>query len=155
MSYQLLLLEDVDELGRSGDVVKVKPGYARNFLLPTKKALVADARTVQLQAKLREEREKLAVVNRAESEQLAAKLAEIIVKMAVKVDQEGHMYGSVTTLDIAKALEEQHGIVLERRQVMLPQALKTLGLQPVPLKLKEGIRAIVHVEIVSEEQGNL
>ena len=149
----MLLLEDVEELGRSGDVVKVKPGYARNFLLPTKKAVVADSRTLQLQTKLREEREKLAVVDRAESDQLANKIAEIILKISVKVDQEGHLYGSVSSTDIVKVLEEQ-GIILEKRQIVLPQALKSLGLHVVPLKLKEGIRAVVHVEVVPEDQVN-
>jgi len=151
MSYQLLLLEDVEVLGRSGDVVKVKPGYARNFLLPTKKAVVADSRTLVLQAKLREEREKLAVVDRAESDQLANKIAEIIIRIPVKVDQEGHLYGSVSSSDIAQAVSEQ-GIVLEKRQVVLPQAIKSLGLHTVPLKLKEGVRAVVHVEVVPEDQ---
>jgi large subunit ribosomal protein L9 len=153
MSYQLLLLEDVDELGRSGDVVKVKPGYARNFLLPTKKALVADARTLQLQAKLREEREKRAVVDRAEADLLSAKIAEIVVKISVKVDQEGNLYGSVAATDIVKATQE-HGVVLEKRQVVLPHPIKSLGLHSVPLKLKEGVRAVVHVEVVAENQLN-
>lgn len=153
MSNQLLLLEDVDELGRSGDIVKVKPGYARNFLLPTKKAVIADSRTIQLQAKLREEREKLAVVDRAESDQLASKLSEVMVKISVKVDQEGHLYGSVSVGDILAALQEQ-GIVLEKRQVVLPLPLKSLGLHIVPLKLKEGIRAVVHVEVEAENQAS-
>ena len=82
MANQFLLIEDVDALGRSGDVVKAKPGYARNFLLPQKKAVIADKHTLRMQAKLKEEREKQAVLDRGEAE----KLAERINGMSLTID---------------------------------------------------------------------
>ena len=77
MGNQLLLLEDVDDLGRSGDVVSVKPGFARNFLLPQKKAVVADKNTLRMQARLKEEREKRAAVDKKDSEILAFQVRTI------------------------------------------------------------------------------
>lgn len=150
MKNQLLLIEDVDDLGRSGDVVSVKPGYARNFLVPQKKAVVADKYTLRLQTKLREERAKKAVVDKAEAEVLAERLNGMVLTIEVKVDPEGHMYGSVTALDIIRLFEEQHQIVLEKRNVVLPQPIKTLGSRELQLKLKEGVPAAFTLNVVSD-----
>ena len=79
MRNQLLLLEDVDDLGRSGDIVSVKPGFARNFLVPQKKAVVADKFTLRMQAKLKEERSKRAELDRNESEELAKKIEGMVL----------------------------------------------------------------------------
>ncbi|MEN9343631.1 MAG: ribosomal protein [Chlamydiota bacterium] len=149
MQNQLLLIEDVDDLGRSGDVVKVKPGYARNFLLPQKKAVVADPYTLRLQAKLKEERMKQAAVDKKDAEALAARLEGMILTTEVKVDPDGHMYGSVSAVDIVHLFEKE-GIQLERRNVILIHPFKQLGEYPVQLKLKEGIPATVTLHIVPE-----
>ena len=138
MPIQLLLLDDVDELGRSGDVVNVKPGYARNFLLPQKKGVVADKHTLRMQARLKEERAKKAEVDRQEAEELAARMTGTELKIIVKVDPEGHMYGSVAALDIVRLFKEQ-GIEIERKNVVLAHPLKELGTHHLNLKLKEGV----------------
>lgn len=138
MPIQLLLLDDVDELGRSGDVVSVKPGYARNYLMPQKKAVVADKHALRMQAKLQEERAKRAEADRKEAEELAGRLAGTELSIIVKVDPEGHMYGSVAALDIVKLFEEQ-GIKLERKNVVLPHPIKELGIHRLNVKLKEGV----------------
>ncbi|MBS3904524.1 MAG: 50S ribosomal protein L9 [Simkania sp.] len=147
MSIQLLLLDDVDELGRSGDVVSVKPGYARNYLVPQKKALVADKHTLRMQAKLQEERAKRAEVDRKEAEEVAARLADTELTTIVKVDPEGHLYGSVSVLDIIKLFEEQ-GIKIGRKNVVLPHPIKELGSHRLNLKLNEGVMMtfVLHVE---------
>lgn len=150
MKNQLLLIEDVDNLGRSGDVVSVKPGYARNFLVPQKKAVVADKYTMRLQIKLREERAKKAVVDKAEAEVQAEHINGMVLTIEVKVDPEGHMYGSVTALDIIRLFEEQHKIVLEKRNVVLLQPIKTLGSRELHLKLKEGVPAAFTLNVVSD-----
>jgi large subunit ribosomal protein L9 len=137
-SQQVLLIEDVDDLGRSGDVVAVKPGYARNFLIPQKRGVVADARTLRMQARLKEERAKRAEVDRAEAEALSATLNGKALQITVKVDPEGHMYGSVSALDILR-LFEQEGVHLEKRSVALPQPIRSLGVHELTLKLKEGV----------------
>jgi large subunit ribosomal protein L9 len=138
MPIQLLLLDDVDELGRSGDVVNVKPGYARNFLLPQKKGVVADKHTLRMQAKLQEERAKLAEVDRKASEELAGKMSNIEITIVVKVDPEGHMYGSVSAVDIVKLFADKE-IALEKKNVVLPHPIKEIGTHKLNLKLKEGV----------------
>jgi large subunit ribosomal protein L9 len=148
-AVQVLLLQDVDHLGRSGDLVRARPGYVRNFLLPQKLALVADARALALQAKLQEERRKLAEQERKEAEKLAQRIEGTRLRVDVKVDPMGHMYGSVTAQDIVKLLEEQN-IHVDRRSVVLTQPLKRMGTFPVTLRLKEGVTAGITLEIIGE-----
>ena len=135
MQHQLLLLEDVEDIGRSGELVKVKPGFARNFLLPQKKAVVADKFTLRMQARLQKERSERAEIDRKASEETSQKLEGMVLTVEVKVDPDGRMYGSVNASDIARLLEEQ-GISLERRNVELTAPIKALGVYPIRLKLK-------------------
>jgi large subunit ribosomal protein L9 len=148
MRNQLLLLEDVEDLGRSGDVVSVKPGYSRNFLLPKKKAVIAGKFTLRMQTKLKEERAKRAEVDRKDAEELAHKIEGMVLSIEVKVDPDGHMYGSVSVLDIVHLFANE-GIVIERRNVLLPHPIKTLGIHPIHLKLKEGIPAHMTLKVHS------
>jgi len=148
---KLLLLVDIDHLGRSGDIISnVKPGYARNYLLPNKLALVADARTLKMQARLQEERRVKAIEDKKEAEALSATLATIHLTVTVKVDQEGHMYGSVSSLDIVHLLKEQHGIEIERKFVRMKHPIKEVGVQTIPLHLKEGVNTTVTLKVVPE-----
>lgn len=150
MASILLLIEDVEDLGRSGDVVKVKPGYARNFLLPRGVAVVADRNALRRQEKLKEERRVKAVQDKTESEQLAKVLETLTLETHVKVDQEGHMYGSVSALDIAHLLQEKHRIAVEKRYVQLKHPIKATGTYTIELKLKEGVAAAVNLNVVPE-----
>ncbi|MDF2576685.1 MAG: rplI [Chlamydiales bacterium] len=137
---QLLLLEDVDSLGRSGDVVQVKPGYARNFLIPQQKAVVADKNTLRLRERLQQERTKRAAEDRQEAEMIASRIDGIQLSIEVKVDPEGHLYGSVSQVDIVNLLAKE-GLTIERRHVVLAHAIKSTGEHTIPLRLKEGIPA--------------
>lgn len=152
---KLLLKEDVDALGRKGEIVTVKPGYARNFLLPQGLALIADANALRMQERLKEERKKQAVVDLKESEILAEKMKGIVLTTNVKVDQEGHMYGSVTAHDLMKQLEQEHGIILGKRDIQLKHPIKTLGSHTIEVKLKEGVKTefgvTIHAEGVVEQ----
>lgn len=150
MANKLLLLEDVDALGRSGDIVSVKPGFARNFLLPQGLAVVADKSALRMQAKLQEERKKRAIVDKQESEKLAASLEGIVVKTVVKVDHDGHMYGSVSALDIVHLLEQQSSLKLEKRFIHLKHAIKETGVHNIHAKLKEGVTADFKLKIMAE-----
>ena len=149
MKQQLLLLDDVDGLGRSGDVVTAKPGFIRNFLLPQKKAVIADKNTLKMQARIKEEREKKEAVDRKEAEELAAKLAGVVISTEVKIDPEGKMYGSVTSLDIARLIQAE-GYPIERKNVLLSHPIKNLGRHTVELKLKEGVPASFMLEVIPE-----
>ena len=150
MQNQLLLIKDVDSVGRSGDIVTVRPGYARNFLLPQKLAVVADKYTLKLQAKLQEERSKQAEIDTKESLLMAERIQNLELSMITKVDPDGHMYGSVSATDIMKLLENE-GIVLERKNVVLPQPIKAIGDHKISLKLKEGIPAAFSLKIISDK----
>lgn len=147
---EILLLNDVDHLGRKGEIVKVKAGYAWNFLLPRKFAKIADKRTKQLQEQLRQEREKQAEIDKVESLELAARLKGVEISIQVKVDPEGHMYGSVNVADILHLLEQQ-GIRLEKKAVLLKHPIKTVGHHDIALKLKEEIEASVRLTVCIEE----
>jgi large subunit ribosomal protein L9 len=149
MGNQLLLIEDVDDLGRSGDLVSVKPGYARNFLLPQKKAVVADKFTLRMQARLKEERAKRALIDKKDAEILAERIGVMELEITVKVDPEGHMYGSVSAIDIVKLFENE-GIELEKRNVVLPHPIKEIGDHKVQLKLKEGVPAAFSLKVKSD-----
>lgn len=149
MQNQLLLLEDVEDLGRSGDLVTVKPGFARNFLIPQKKAVVADKFTLRLRARLMEERSKQAAVDKKDAEALASKLAELEFTTEVKVDAEGRMYGSVSAVDIVKICAKE-GVALERKNIVLPHPIKELGVHALSLKLKEGVPATLKLNICGD-----
>lgn len=149
MKNQLLLLEDVHNVGRKGDLVQVKPGYARNFLLPQQKALIADRSVVKIQARLKEERAKQAIEDKKQSEELADKLKPLVITHEVKVDAEGHMYGSVTAKHIVEMLADKD-IEVERRMVTIDQSIKQTGTHSIPLKLKEGVEAHFTLKIVPE-----
>jgi large subunit ribosomal protein L9 len=149
MKMQLLLLEDVDNLGRSGDVVTAKRGFIRNFLLPRKKAVIASPHTLRKQAALKEEREKRAAVDKKESEALAAKLVGFSLRIEVKVDPEGNMYGSVTAHDLSEKMKEK-GFPLEKSNFQLQQPIRAMGPQMIQVKLKEGVKAPFELQIHPE-----
>lgn len=155
MANKLLLLEDVEALGRSGDIVGVKPGYARNFLLPQGLAIVADKKALRMQTRLQEERKKKAIIDRKESEELAAKLEGQNLTALVKVDHEGHMYGSVNVSDIVDLLEKQLSIVLEKRTIQLKHAIKATGVHKIPVRLNEDVQASFTLTIEPEAKGSL
>lgn len=151
MAVKLLLLNDVEDLGRSGDVVSVKPGYARNFLLPQQYAVLAHKGALRMQEKLREARLKQAADDKQEAEKQAEHLNQLVLSITVKVDHEGHMYGSVTAGDVIKLLHEQHNITVEKRSIQLKHPIKTTGVHDIPVKLNEGVMATVKLKVISEE----
>jgi large subunit ribosomal protein L9 len=151
MATQLLLIEDVEDLGHKGEIVNVRPGYARNFLLPQGLAVVADKRTLRMQERLKEERKQKAAVDKKESEEVAAKLQDATVTTVVKVDHEGHMYGSVSANDIVELLQDQMQVQLEKKNVQLKHPIKTTGVHPISIKLKEGVTTTFNLKVMSEE----
>jgi large subunit ribosomal protein L9 len=149
MKQQLLLLEDVEALGKKGEIVSAKPGYVRNFLLPQGYAVIASANTLRKQERLRAEREKQAIIDRKESEELAAQIGSITLDTRVKVDPEGHMYGSVSAGDIALLFQER-GLPVDKKSVQLTKPIKETGVHKISLKLKEGIMVTCNLNIIPE-----
>jgi large subunit ribosomal protein L9 len=151
MATHLLLIKDVDDLGRSGDVVKVKPGYARNFLLPNGMGVVADKNALRMQARLQEERMRKAAEDRSAAEALAKIIEGATLTAIVKVDAEGHMYGSVSQLDIVHLMDEQKKVVIEKKNVQLKHPIKSTGIHQIPLRLSEGVEASFNLKVISED----
>lgn len=151
MAIEVLLIEDVQDLGRSGEVHRVAPGFARNYLMPQGFAVVADKNTLRRQAQLKEMRQKRAEADRAESEKLASSLEGVVLGCIVKVDPNGHMYGSVSAADIVKLFEER-GIAIEKRYVDLAHPIKTTGVHTISLRLKEGVTCECKLKVQTQEQ---
>jgi large subunit ribosomal protein L9 len=149
-AMDLILREEVPNLGRRGDVVQVKNGYGRNFLLPRKLAvpLTEGNRKVVEQQKAaglkREAKEK------AEAEQLAAMLEQAKLSFARKAGETGVLFGSVTSHDVADALEAK-GFQIDRRKVLLEDPIKQLGEFAVPVRLHRDVTVSVAVQVVPEE----
>lgn len=146
---RIVLQEDVDHLGTSGDVVRVRPGYARNYLIPRRLGVVATpgnlARVEELKrtAAARKEQEKAA------AEELAKKLEGTSVKIVRVVSEDNKMFGSVTSKDIAEAYDAV-GIPLDRKRIVLPEPIKQLGLAEVEARLYPGVVAVLRVEVVKQ-----
>ena len=152
MANKLLLVQDVEHLGRSGDLVSVKQGFARNFLLPNGLAVIADKSTLRMQARLKEEREKKAAVDRQEAEKTAAAIDGIVLLKVVKVDHEGNMYGSVTAHDVAELLTASSNIAFEKRSLGMKHAIKQTGVHKITVKLNEGVTASISLKVASDQE---
>jgi large subunit ribosomal protein L9 len=143
---QIVLLERVEKLGQMGDVVRVRDGFARNFLLPQKKALRA---TKENLARFEKERVQLEARNlelKREAEQVAAKMDGQRVVIVRQAGDTGQLYGSVSNRDVATAIIEA-GFSIDRRQVQLGQPIKTLGLTPVRIVLHPEVSVTIQVNI--------
>ena len=151
MSTQVVLLERVDNLGQMGDVVTVRPGYARNFLLPQKKALRATKQhLVQFEAQ-RKALEELNANKRKDAESLAAKMNGCKVIIIRQAAEAGQLYGSVTTRDIAEATATA-GFKIDRTQVQLNQAFKMIGLFPITVALHPEIKVQITLNIARSDE---
>ena len=147
---QVILREDMDNLGKSGEVVSVKPGYGRNYLIPRGLAVVATEQDV---ARVAHEKRVIAARNAKLAKDLqsqADRVSQVSVSIPVAVGEEDKMYGSVTGRDIVEALQEK-GVTIDAKKLDLPEPIKTLGLTEVPLKLGHGVTATIKVWVVKKE----
>lgn len=149
MKQQLLLIEDVESLGQKGEIVTAKPGYIRNYLLPKGYAVIASPNMLRKQERLRAERAKQAIIDKQESEQLAQQIANISLEITVKVDPEGHMYGSVAASDIADLFKEKE-LPITRKNIQLTRPIKVTGVHDIVIKLKEGVTVQSKLKIIPE-----
>lgn len=147
---KLLLLKDVEDLGRSGEVALAKPGYARNYLIPQKLAVFADPNTLKMQEKLKKERSIMAVEEKKEAEALAKTIEPMTLSITVKADVDGKMYGSVNAQDIAN-LFEAHSIKLLKKNIILKKPIKEVGDFEIPILLKEGVEIKVTLKVIPEK----
>ena len=148
---EVILREDVDKLGARGQLVKVAPGYARNFLLPKRLAVPATEANKKIieqerQAHLRREAKEV-----ADASDLAKMMASLSVTISQKAGENDQLFGSVTSKDIAEALEKQ-GYTIERRKIVLEEPIKTLGEFKVPLRLHREVTTEIAVHVVKEAE---
>ena len=145
----LLLIEDVEFLGKRGDHVKVKPGYARNFLLPLDKAVHATEDNLRMvdKARVRWLAEEAKLIE--ELKELAGHIAKLDLKIVAKASEAGHLYGSVTERDIAAAATAE-GVAFQEKAVKLEHALKDVGDYSVPIHLHEQVSLEIPVRVRAE-----
>jgi large subunit ribosomal protein L9 len=146
---EVILREHVDNLGRRGDVVKVAAGYARNYLLPRKLALAVtenNKRQIEREKKLAEARD---MEERSAAEAVAQRLAQLEIEIARRVGEHDTLYGSVTSADIAQALQAR-GYEIDKRKIVLHDPIKSIGETTVPLKIHRDVTAQVKVKVVAE-----
>ena len=147
---EVILRADVPELGRRGDIITVKAGYARNYLLPRKLAMEATPGNRKQVADMKAAGARREATEKTAAESLAAQLAEITVELSAKAGESDQLFGSITAMDIAEALEAK-GFNIDKRKVQLEEPIKTLGEYPVPVRLHREVTGSVKVVVSREE----
>ncbi len=150
---QVILLERIEKLGQMGQTVSVKPGYARNYLLPKKKALRVTKDNVAYFETQKAQLEATNLKRKSEAELVAKKMDSVMVTLIRQASEVGHLYGSVRSKDISDALDKA-GYTLDKGQVKLQEPIKTLGIHPARVVLHPEVNVFVRVNIaLSEEEA--
>src|SRR5467141_4253323 len=146
---QIILQEDIEKLGHRGDIVTVKPGYARNFLLPRKLAIEATSGNMKALERIRTSLAKKTATELEAAQKQAALINGVAVRFARKTGENDQMFGSVTSADVAEALAAQ-GFKIDKRQAQLGEPLKTIGEFPVTIKVFRDVTAQIKVTVEKE-----
>ena len=144
---EVILLKEHDSLGEIGDIVNVKPGYARNFLFPNGIAVRSSKRNIALAEEQKKTLQKRLDRESKVNQELIAQLAKVEVSIEVEVGEEDKMFGSVTNLDIHKSLTEKD-VKIDRQSILLDQPIKTLGVHNIPIKLSSGEKQEIKVYVI-------
>ena len=149
MAMEIILQEEVANLGQIGDIVKVRDGYARNYLLPRGLAVQANRRNVRVL----EHHKRLVAAKKErvqrQAQTLLDQLSALSLTIPAKAGEEGRLFGSVTNIDLEAALKEQ-GLTLDRRRILLDEPIKQLGSYEVPVNLGGALRANIKLEVIAE-----
>lgn len=146
---KLILREDVEKLGESGDIVEVKAGYGRNYLIPQGKAMMATDGALKQLERMKEQAERRAELTIEAAQEMAERLETLSVTIPVSVGEEERIHGSVTNQDVAEALEERE-ITIDRRKISLDQDIKTLGEYTATVNLIGELKQQIKVWVVKE-----
>jgi len=146
---EVILKEDVDNLGHRGDVVKVADGYGRNFLLPRKLALQATETNKAVIEQMKSASARRSASEKVQAEELLTKLEPVVLSFTRKSGEAGHLFGSVTSADIAADLAAQ-GFEIDRRKIQLKEPLKSLGEVKVAIKLHREVTAHIKVKVLGD-----
>jgi large subunit ribosomal protein L9 len=149
VTVELILRDDVANLGKKGDIVEVADGFARNFLVPKGLAMKAAPGAVAQAAAMRRSRDVRDAKDRGAAEDVAKALVPTVITVKAKSGSEGRLFGSVTTTDVAEAVQAQTGIALDRRRLHLDEPIKSVGTHQVKATLHADVEFPITVEVVS------
>jgi len=147
---EVILLKDVDKLGYKFDIVSVKPGYGRNYLIPQGHALMANSSNMKRLEEMRRRVERGEMARLGEYQEMASKINEANLRIGAKAGKEGKIFGSVTNIQIVQALKDQLGLEIERRKVEMPDEVKHIGSYEATLKLHPEVTSTLKFEVVEE-----
>jgi len=147
---KVVLRDDVENIGRKGDLIEVTDGFARNFLVPRGLAMKATKGVVQQAEAMRRNREARDARDREAAQALADQLTGKRIELRARAGEGGRLFGSVTSADVADAVRAQTGVELDRRKTQLAEPLKELGAVDVPVKLHADVEVILTVDVVPE-----
>ena len=145
---EVVLLEDVKALGKKGQIVKVNDGYARNFILPKKLGIEANSKNLNDLKLQKANADKIAAEQLQAAKDLAADLAEKSITLSIKAGEGGKAFGSVSSKEITKAIQDQLGMEIDKKKLVLPEPLKTFGTHEVPIKLHRDVTGKLAVKVV-------
>ena len=148
---KVILRSNVEGVGNTGDVVEVANGYAQNFLMPKGLAMRATEGAVSQAAAMKRSRDLLDLKQREVAEEAAQRLEAVSISIEARVGQDDQLYGSVTTSDIAEAVQAQTGIELDRRNMSLEEPIRQVGTHQVEMRLHPEVRAQLTIEVASVE----
>lgn len=144
---KVILLQDEKKLGKKGDVVEVSEGYARNYVLPKKIGVEATSKNLNDLKLQKANADKVALEQLNDAKALAAVLAEKTVEVKMKAGEGGRAFGSVSSKEIASECKAQHGIEIDKKKIVLPEALKNFGMYEVNVKLHPQVTAVLKVHV--------
>ena len=150
-SIEVILLDDVPELGRSGDACRVRSGYARNFLFPKQLAVTLTPGTKRLIEKKRADAVVRLAKEKEEAEALLQKLEKLTVTCSVKANADGRLFGSVSAADVLAKLAADHGVELQKKQLAMYEPFKSLGEREAALHLHPEVRGKLKVKVVADK----
>lgn len=148
---KIVLRDDIDNVGRKGDLIEVADGYARNYLVPRGLAIVATKGTIKQAQAMQRSREVREAREREAAEAVAGRLRDQTVRIQARVGEAGRLFGSVTATDVADAVAEQLEVELDRKKLALPEPIREVGMHDVSLKLHPEVEASFHVVVLEKK----
>ena len=146
---KIVLRNDIQNLGKKGDIVDVADGYARNFLIPRGQAIVASPGVQDQAAAMRRSRDLKDAKDREAAETVARTLVPSVIRITAKAGTEGRLFGSVTAADVVEAVQAQTGVALDRRRLHLDEPIKSLGVHEVPVKLHSDVEFRITIDVAT------
>ncbi|WP_442602490.1 50S ribosomal protein L9 [Paenibacillus sp. KN14-4R] len=147
---KVVFLQDVKGQGKKGEVKEISEGYAINFLIPRKLASPATQGVVNTLAQQKQAEVKRKEQEKADAQDLGERMGEMTVKVTAKAGEGGRLFGAVSTKQVAEALEKQYKIKIDKRKMLLDDAIRTLGVTKVPVKLHHDVTATLNVHVIEE-----